>query len=226
MAETRLFNSLTAEALCKAGRFVVYGFTLEPFCLLHSRQLDDLANPIWTGTGDIEAADLIIAAQICSQTEPLIDLGQVDPSAFDTASEADTWNQYLRVCGGRPEMKQASAPSGTPLTSPTEMLVVAYLIQHTTLTAHEVWRMPYGMAFWYFESVKEQRTGEAMILTEREQAEIERLMREEVVAERRVKEQQARWIIENIKDSRERNHWLTELENGPLPEGWRASINT
>ena len=88
--ERRFYNSITAEALCEAGHFVLYGQKLQVFSLTHSALLTQLECPAWTQTR-FDALDLLHAAQICSgnfHTLPTPEESNVPRVAGDDGDDA------------------------------------------------------------------------------------------------------------------------------------------
>jgi hypothetical protein len=194
MAEPRFYNALIAESLCAAGKFVVCGLTLKPFSLTHSAQLEALDSPLWSSAKDPDDGDIAIAAQICASEKPVVNFTTL---AHETEADWRTWLDYLEVCASRPMMKDAVRHAvGSTLNAPTEMLVASYLMRTTSLDERRIWTMPYGLAMWYLESTREQETGESLILTQEESDELDRMNTPEEKEKRKVREDNARFIIE------------------------------
>jgi hypothetical protein len=221
VAESRFYNALTAQAFCELGRFTVYGFTLKPFSLLHSAQLDALESPLWTAGGDVGPEDVMAAAQICASDRPVVEFAPA-VSGYDENEQLHRWLEYMKICVSRPMLKQPSSErEGVGLSAPVELIVASYIMANSTITEERVWTMPYGLACWYFESIREQKDGESMILSEQLAAELDRMNTEQAIAERKEKETRARWIIENIKEPKRRFELLEANINGQLPEDWQ-----
>lgn len=222
MIEPRFYNALTAGSFCEAGRFVVCGRKLRPFSLLHSAQLEALDSPIWANSNEPEPGDLSIAAQICASEKPVIEFKQL---ARETEDDWRAWFNYLEVCAARPMMKEAVKTAvGSCLNAPTEMLIATYLLRMTALTEERIWSMPYGLVMWYMESTREQETGESMILTQEESDELDRMNTPEEKENRKVREENARFIIEHTSDAAARYDLLRKCQADELPEGWQEGL--
>lgn len=222
MAEERLFHSIIADAACAAGRHVVCGRTLKPFCLLHSFQLSQLENKLWTGE-ETEPHELSIAAQICASDEPVLEFADaVEP--FDMDAELAKWRAYTRLCASSPMMKERITATVTlnDYGAPVELWCAAFLMTKLRIDERRAWRMPYGLAWWYVQTAHEQETGETYILTEAELADIEERSTPEAIAEREQFDVNARWIVENVKDPAARTAMLKQLSEGTLAGDWRA----
>ena len=237
MAETRFYHALTAEAFAKAGKFEICGRKLKAFSLLHSAQLDALGSPLWCGNSAPDLTDLDIAAQICASDDPVVTFRPlVIPG--DAVKELEAWENYLEVCAAKPMLKaRVGEVVGSTLAAPVEMLIASYLLRMTPLSEERIWRMPYGLALWYVESIREQETGESMILTEEEAAQLDAQNSEEAKAKRRADEQAATEISEalsckgiaDLKERARRNalrvKLLGELARGQLAQNWRDLLN-
>ena len=222
MAEERLFHSIIADAACAAGRHVVCGRTLRPFCLLHSFQLSQLENKLWTGE-ETEPHELSIAAQICASDEPVLEFADaVEP--FDMDAELAKWRAYTRLCAASPMMKERITATVTlnDYGAPVELWCAAFLMTKLRIDERRAWRMPYGLAWWYVQTAHEHETGETYILTEAELADMEERSTPEAIAEREQFDVNARWIVENVKDPAARGALLKQLSEGTLAGDWRA----
>ena len=222
MAEERLFHSIIADAACAAGRHVVCGRTLRPFCLLHSFQLSQLENKLWTGK-ETEPHELSIAAQICASDEPVLDFAE-DAAPFDMETELAKWRAYMRLCAASPMMKEriTATVSLHDYGAPVELWCAAFLMTKLRIDERRAWRMPYGLAWWYVQTAHEHETGETYILTEAELADIEERSTPEAIAEREQFDVNARWIVENVKDPAARTAMLKQLSVSTLAGDWRA----
>lgn len=222
MAEPRFYNSFIAESLCAAGRFVVCGLTLKPFSLTHSAQLEALDSPLWSSATEVDDGDIAIAAQICSSSSPVSTFTTL---ARETEADWRTWIEYVSVCAARPMVKEAVQRAvGASLNAPTEMLVASYLLRTTNLDERRIWTMPYGLAMWYMESIREQETGESLILTQEESDELDRMNTPEEKERRKVREDNARFIIEHTPNTAQRFDLLRQCQKDELPEGWKESL--
>ena len=221
MAEERLFHSIVADAACAAGRHVVCGRTLKPFCLLHSFQLSQLENKLWTGH-EPEPHELSIAAQICASDEPVLDFAE-DAAPFDAETELAKWRAYMRLCAASPMMKERITATVTlnDYGAPVELWCAAFLMTKLRIDERRAWRMPYGLAWWYVQTAHEQETGETYILTEAELADMEERSTPEAIAAREEFDVNARWIVENVKDPAARGAMLKLLSEGTLAGDWR-----
>lgn len=237
MAETRFYHALTAEAFADAGKFVLCGRKLRPFSLLHSAQLDQLNSPLWCGNALPELTDLDIAAQICASDKPVVTF---EPLVIphDSVEELDRWENYLEVCAAKPMLKDRVGQAvGSTLQAPVEMMIASYLLRMSRLTEERIWRMPYGLALWYVESIREQETGDSMILTEEEASELDALNSEDGKAKRKEQEATALAISEalnnrGITDPTERKRrgglrvkLLNALAQGMLDPNWKESLH-
>jgi len=223
VAEQRLFHSIVADAACAAGRHVVCGRTLKPFCLLHSFQLSQLENKLWTGH-EPEPHELSIAAQICASDEPVLDFAE-DAAPFDAETELAKWRAYMRLCAASPMMKERITATVTlnDYGAPVELWCAAFLMTKLRIDERRAWRMPYGLAWWYVQTAHEQETGETYILTEAELADMEERSTPEAIAAREEFDVNARWIVENVKDPAARTALLKQLSEGTLAGDWRAA---
>lgn len=224
MSETRLYNSILAEAFCAIGAFKLHGLTLKPFCLLHSLQLAELGNPLWTGEGDIGPEDLMAAAAVCSQSETALSFAV--EGDFNPVDEASTWFRYLETCAAKPMTKaRIRTTYFSDYGAPAELVAVTYLMRVLGIDERRAWTMPYGLAWWYVEAACEQENGDSMILTEREAAELEAMNSPEGIAERERRDEDVRWIVANVADPVERQRLLAMLASGELTGNWKEEAN-
>lgn len=223
MAEERLFHSLVADAVCAAGRHVVCGKTLKPFSLLHAFQLAQLDNKLWTGT-EPEPHELTIAAQVCASDEPVLEFTD-EPLQSDPITELVKWRAYMRLCAASPMMKERITATVTlnDYGAPVELWCATFLMTKLGIDERRAWRMPYGLAWWYVQTAHEQETGETYILTEEELSAIEEQSTPEAIAAREQFNEDAKWIVENVKDPATRTAMLKQLSEGTLTGDWRAA---
>lgn len=225
MAESRFYNSLVAGQYCREGKFKVYGKTLKPFSLLHSAQLDALESPLWAKDGEVTPEDIKIAAQICAADKPLIDFEKIK-GRWDDAKELRTWFEYVALCAANPMLRdRGDGWCALELGAPGELIVASYLMEHLGLSEERAWSMPYGLARWYFETVREQKDGAASILSEELARELDAMNTPEAKAHRKQRDERAKWIIENIADPKTRFDYLAKNESGELPENWQEVAN-
>lgn len=172
--ERRFYNSITAEALCEAGHFVLYGQKLQVFSLTHSAILTQLECPAWTQPR-FDALDLLHAAQICSgnfHTLPSPAEAAELLETHDFAEQVEIWKTYCRTCTTTPHLKTSTEQLGTPYSTPDEQITAAFLHLHSNLTDTEIWHGCYGKLMWLAATIGEQLTGRSNIASEEDLAEI------------------------------------------------------
>jgi hypothetical protein len=91
-------------------------------------------------------------------------------AAHDFPDQYEVWERYLATCHATPHTRPggSSGGGGRTLHAPIELIVVAYLMRHTSLTEERAWTMPAGLAYWYFEAIREQESGHSQIIAEAE----------------------------------------------------------
>ncbi|NBW10135.1 MAG: hypothetical protein EBR82_19115 [Caulobacteraceae bacterium] len=178
--ERRFYNSITAEALCESGHFVLYGHTLSVFSLTHSALLTQLQCPAWVAAS-YNALDLLHAALICSGalTLPSPEQAAKTIAAHDFAAQCEIWSAYCEACTSSPIARTSPDHLGSKLSAPDEMVTAAFLHQHSNLTEREIWHGCYGKNNWLLASISEQLTGKSAIVTDEDLAEIQRAESEE-----------------------------------------------
>tara|TARA_R110000868_G_scaffold177691_9_gene416713 strand:- start:2014 stop:2736 length:723 start_codon:yes stop_codon:yes gene_type:complete len=172
--ERRFYNSITAEALCEAGHFVIYGQTLQVFSLTHSALLTQLECAAWTQPVFTEL-DLLHAAQICSgnfHTIPTPAEAAEILETWDFAAQAEIWRTYCATCAAAPHPKTDTNTLGTKLSVPDEQITAAFLHLHSNLTDREIWHGCYGKIIWLTAALAEQLSGKSSITTEQDLAAI------------------------------------------------------
>lgn len=171
-AEPRYYDALTAEARCLAGEFVVYGIRLAPFSLRHAALLEQLESTAFIG-GSVTPHILLAAAVLCSTASGTAPLPPAEDAAaliaaHDFSEQFAAWESYLATCHATPHTRQGSGGGGRTLHAPCELIVVTYLMRHTNETAERLWTMPAGLAYWYFEAIREQESGHSALMSEAE----------------------------------------------------------
>lgn len=224
MAEDRLYHSVVAEASCAAGRYVVYGNKLKPFCLLHSLQLSQLGNPLWVGGSLAEPEDLMAAARICASHRPVLDFPA--PDYTDPVKELDTWTAYMETCAASPMLKERmNSGNCSQFGTPVEIMAAVKLMRTLGISERRAWTMPYGLVWWYIETANEQETGESYILTREEAEWLESYNTPENIEARRVRDEAVEWIVKHISDPQERARLLEHATLGTLPDNWKEAHN-
>ena len=171
--ERRFYNSITAEALCKAGHFVLYGQTLQVFSLTHSAILTQLECPAWVSPA-FSALDLLHAAQICTgnfHTLPSPEQAVEILATHDFAAQAEIWRTYCETCTSAPHVKSDENQLGSKFSAPDEQITAAFLHLHSNLTDAEIWHGCYGKNIWLSAALAEQLSGKSNIATEEDLAE-------------------------------------------------------
>jgi len=219
MADKRLYESLLATARADDGQFLVCGRVLRPLSLLHCVQLEAIESPLWKAdAGKPTLFDLDVAAQICSSNDPVI------PQKPDAAAlrkrvlirELGAWVNYIELCQARPELKtteDATVPRDDG--APFELFIVTFLGRILNIPEDRAWRMPAGLAHWYFDAAVEQVTGEHWIIPTDLSEELDRLSTPAAKAERRAKEQIAGDVFRAGFDPELRLKLLADLETEP-----------
>lgn len=172
--ERRFYNSITAEALCEAGHFVLYGQKLQVFSLTHSALLTQLECPAWTQPR-FDALDLLHAAQICSgnfHTLPTPAEAAEILNAHDFTAQVEIWKNYCETCTSAPHVKSDPTQLGSKLSAPDEQITAAFLHLHSNLTDREIWHGCYGKTIWLSAALAEQLSGKSNIATEEDLAAI------------------------------------------------------
>lgn len=230
MIETGHYEAITARSACTAGQFKLCGKTLLPFSFRHQMQLDALGCNLWTYDEDVELADFILAAQICSQPDFITALPQT-PTAeeiarFDLADALSVWTEYLRVCyGTRPRLWKLPEGRASHCRAPFEEYIVTYIMRGLpAYTREQLYTMPIAEVLWIYESLGEQLSDRSRILTEEDAAFLERENSPEGTKAREQKEKLAGQIIAHMRKvgtEKQMLDLLNKLENGKLPKDWK-----
>lgn len=200
--DTRLARSFYSEGS------TVYGYSLKPYCLLHSVQLEALDNPVAVG-GEITPADLIVAAQVCSKHEAVTRFKRHRWRQLRRLPcvELEKWELYLSASQSGPALfERPSNGSGGSLNAPWQQIIATKLQRDLGMSYRDAWTLPEGRILWEYYSLREQQEEDSLILSEA----LERDM-----------EAQAAWEIENAEKLEAQRAALmdrdAQIESGTWP---------
>ena len=162
--DKRLANSFFFDA------HRVYGYTLEPFCLLHSLQLEALESPLVTG-GKASPADLIVAAQVCASHDVRTSYKR-HPWRMAWRSfeqELAKWDAYFDNCTSGPHLYSRPSGGGGSLNAPWQQIIATRLQKDLGMSYRDAWTLPEGRVLWEFYSLREQQEEDSMILSDQQE---------------------------------------------------------
>lgn len=166
----------------------VCGQRLQPLCLGHLVNLEAINSPLRPEADDIDlrvsAADLLLAARICSETWP--HPGRLRPRLRDILwrifldrrpgllrHHVYRFDAYYRDHTSYPEFWSDESGCARSLTAPAALSKAAFLISETSITEARAWSMPLARVDYTISAIIERRSGDLRFLQDGDEEEIE-----------------------------------------------------